>query len=85
MRSKTIATASSVTLLGTAAVAQTVTYDFDRAANFARFRTYARASSPELRSSERYSAFTRRRGIPSSLRTTTYSLPILCTTTSGTM
>ena len=47
--------------------------------------TYWRASSPELRSSERYSELTRSRGIPSSFSVTTYSVPILWTTTSGTM
>jgi hypothetical protein len=41
MRSKTIATAISMMLLGTIAVAQSVTYDFDRAADFSKFRTYA--------------------------------------------
>ena len=47
--------------------------------------TYCRASSPELRRSERYSELTRSRGIPSSLRTTAYSEPIRITETSGTM
>ncbi len=41
MRIATFATAVSMALLGTIAVAQSVTYDFDKAANFSTFRTYA--------------------------------------------
>jgi hypothetical protein len=48
MRIATLATAVSLTLLGTIALAQSVTYDFDRAANFSTFRTYAWARGTEL-------------------------------------
>ena len=41
MRIKTVASIFSVMLLGTMALAQNITYDFDRTANFAAFRTYA--------------------------------------------
>ena len=37
----TFATAVSLMLLGTLTLAQSVTYDFDRAANFSKFRTYS--------------------------------------------
>lgn len=48
MRIATFVTAVSLTLLGTVAIAQSVTYDFDRAANFSKFRTYAWADGTEL-------------------------------------
>ena len=41
MRIATFAAAASLALLGTITSAQSVTYDFDRAANFSKFRTYA--------------------------------------------
>ena len=41
MRIATFVTTVSLTLLGSIALAQSVTYDFDRAANFSSFRTYA--------------------------------------------
>ena len=37
----TLTTSLAVTLLGTIALAQTVTHDFDRAANFSSYRSYA--------------------------------------------
>ena len=39
MRIATLATAICLTLLGTIAVAQSVTYDYDRAANFSNYKT----------------------------------------------
>jgi hypothetical protein len=48
MRIATFVTAVNMTLLGTIALAQSVTYDFDRAANFAKFRTYAWTRGTEL-------------------------------------
>ena len=48
MRIATFVTAVSMTLLGTIALAQSVTYDFDRAANFASFRTYAWTRGTQL-------------------------------------
>ena len=41
MRMQTFATTAAVALLGTIALAQNVTYDFDRSADFARLRTYS--------------------------------------------
>ena len=41
MRIAAFATAVSITLLGTIAVAQNVSYDFDRGVDFARFETYS--------------------------------------------
>ena len=41
MRITTLTTTLAVTLLGTIALAQTVTHDFDRAANFSSYRSYA--------------------------------------------
>lgn len=41
MRIMTFATALGVALLGTMALAQSVSYDYDRAVDFARYRTYA--------------------------------------------
>lgn len=41
MRIRTFLTAVSFALLGAITLAQSVTYDFDRAANFGTFRTYA--------------------------------------------
>jgi uncharacterized protein DUF4136 len=41
MRVSTFATAAGVALLGTIALAQNVTYDFDSSADFSRFRRYA--------------------------------------------
>ena len=48
MRIATFATAVGLTLLGTIALAQSVTYDFDRTANFSRLRTYAWTRGTEL-------------------------------------
>jgi hypothetical protein len=48
MRIATFATAVGVALLGSIAIAQTVTYDFDRGANFARYKTYAWTRGSEL-------------------------------------
>jgi hypothetical protein len=41
MRIRAYMTVIGVALLGTIAVAQSVNYDYDRAANFSKFRTYA--------------------------------------------
>jgi hypothetical protein len=41
MRVSVFATAVGVALLGTIAAAQNVTYDFDRAVDFAKFKTYS--------------------------------------------
>ena len=41
MRIRAYMTATGVALLGTIAVAQSVSYDYDRAVNFSKFRTYA--------------------------------------------
>ena len=41
MRITTLTTTLAVALLGTIALAQTVTHDFDRAANFSSYRSYA--------------------------------------------
>jgi hypothetical protein len=41
MRIPTFVTAAALVVLGTVALAQSVTYDFDRAANFSRYKTYA--------------------------------------------
>lgn len=41
MRIATVVTAASLALLGTVAMAQSVNYDFDRSANFTRFKTYS--------------------------------------------
>lgn len=41
MRIATFLTATTLTLAGTIALAQTVTYDYDRTTHFARLRTYA--------------------------------------------
>jgi hypothetical protein len=41
MRIRTFVTTGCLALLGTIAFAQSVTYDFDRAADFSAFRTYA--------------------------------------------
>ena len=48
MRIATLATAIWLTLLGTMAVAQSVTYDYDRAANFSNYKTYAWTRGTEL-------------------------------------
>jgi Domain of unknown function (DUF4136) len=48
MRIATIATSVWLTLLGTIALAQSVTYDYDRAANFSNYRTYAWTRGTEL-------------------------------------
>jgi hypothetical protein len=48
MRIATFVTAVSMTVFGTIALAQSVTYDFDRAADFSRFRTYAWTRGTEL-------------------------------------
>jgi hypothetical protein len=41
MRITTFVTAAGLAMAGTIALAQNVTYDFDRAADFSRFKTYA--------------------------------------------
>ncbi|HET9270541.1 MAG TPA: DUF4136 domain-containing protein [Vicinamibacterales bacterium] len=41
MRIASFVTAAAVAVLGTAVLAQSVTYDFDKSADFNRFRTYA--------------------------------------------
>ena len=41
MRNSTFVSAVTLVLMGAVALAQNVTYDFDRAADFSRFRTYA--------------------------------------------
>ena len=41
MRIATFATSVWLTLLGTMALAQSVTYDYDRAASFSNYKTYA--------------------------------------------
>jgi hypothetical protein len=41
MRTATYLTCVCLTLVGTMALAQSVTYDYDRAANFSKYRTYA--------------------------------------------
>jgi Domain of unknown function (DUF4136) len=48
MRLATFATAVSITLLGTIALAQSVTYDFDRSANFSKFKKYAWVRGTEV-------------------------------------
>ena len=48
MRIGTFAITTWLTLLGTTALAQTVTYDYDRAANFASYMTYAWTRGTEL-------------------------------------
>ena len=42
MRMTTFFTSACLALLSTIMLAQSVTYDFDRAANFSGFKTYAR-------------------------------------------
>jgi len=48
MRIATFATSVWLTLLGTMALAQSVTYDYDRAANFSNYKTYAWTRGIEL-------------------------------------
>ena len=48
MRIATFATSVWLTLLGTIALAQSVTYDYDRAANFSNYKTYAWTRGTEL-------------------------------------
>ena len=48
MRIATFATCVWLTLLGPMAVAQNVTYDYDRAANFSNYKTYAWTRGTEL-------------------------------------
>jgi hypothetical protein len=48
MRIATFATSVWLTLLGTIALTQSVTYDYDRAANFSNYRTYAWTRGTEL-------------------------------------
>jgi Domain of unknown function (DUF4136) len=48
MRIATLTAIVCLTLLGTLALAQTVTYDYDRTASFATFRTYAWTRGTEL-------------------------------------
>ena len=51
MRVATYLMSACLTLLGTAVVAQSVTYDFDRAANFSKYKTYAWTRGSELSAS----------------------------------
>ena len=48
MRMATYLASACLTLLGTIALAQNVTYDFDRAANFSSYKTYAWTRGTEL-------------------------------------
>jgi hypothetical protein len=48
MRIATFATCVWLTLLGTMALAQSVTYDYDRAASFSNYKTYAWTRGTEL-------------------------------------
>jgi hypothetical protein len=48
MRIATFTTCVWLTLLGTMALAQSVTYDYDRAANFSNYKTYAWTRGTEL-------------------------------------
>lgn len=48
MRSATFAAVVSLVLLGTTTLAQSVTYDFDRAADFSKFKSYAWTRGTEL-------------------------------------
>jgi hypothetical protein len=48
MRISTYLTSACLTLLGTMALAQSVTYDYDRAANFSTYKTYAWTRGTEL-------------------------------------
>jgi hypothetical protein len=48
MRIATLATSVWLTLLGTIALAQSVTYDYDRTANFSNHRTYAWTRGTDL-------------------------------------
>jgi len=53
MRIVTFATAACLALLGTIVCAQSVTYDFDRSADFTRFKTYAWVARRCLQGSRR--------------------------------
>ena len=48
MRIATFATTLGLAVLGTIALAQSVTYDYDRAANFSSYKTYAWTRGSEL-------------------------------------
>ena len=48
MRLSTYLTSACLMLLGTIALAQSVTYDYDRAANFSKYKTYAWTRGTEL-------------------------------------
>jgi hypothetical protein len=48
MRVATYLLGACLALLGTVALAQSVTYDFDRAANFSKYKTYAWTRGTEL-------------------------------------
>jgi hypothetical protein len=48
MRMATQLTSACLTLLGTVVLAQSVTYDYDRAANFSNYKTYAWTRGTEL-------------------------------------
>jgi Domain of unknown function (DUF4136) len=48
MRIATFATSVWLTLLGTMALAQSATYDYDRAANFSQYKTYAWTRGTDL-------------------------------------
>lgn len=49
MRIATFATTVGVALLGTVALAKSVTYDYDRGADFSRYKTYTWSRGTELR------------------------------------
>ena len=49
MRIATFATAAGLVLLGTVALARSVTYDYDRGADFSRYKTYAWTRGTELK------------------------------------
>jgi hypothetical protein len=51
MRIATFATCVCLTLLGTMALAQSVTYDYNRAVNFLNYKTYAWTRGTELATS----------------------------------
>lgn len=48
MRLAALATAAGIALLGTVAIAQSVSYDFDRSANFSKYKTYAWADGTRV-------------------------------------
>jgi uncharacterized protein DUF4136 len=48
MRLAALATAVGITLLGTIAIAQNVSYDYDRSADFSKYKTYAWADGTRV-------------------------------------